>query len=75
MLEEMLQREPPPEFASDELRLRETLKELPKGAPEKVPLFADLTELLFESGFGSRQPEASVAACSASARSTRGGGC
>jgi hypothetical protein len=55
-LEDMLLREPPPEFGSDELRLRDALAELPKGAPEKVPLYANLAELVLESGYASRPP-------------------
>jgi hypothetical protein len=43
--------------STPQLRLREALKELPKGAPEKVPLYADLAELVLESGYASRPPD------------------
>ena len=59
-LADMLLREPPPTFASDEMRLRDVLNELPQGAPGRASLRADLAELVLESGFGSRQPDADV---------------
>ena len=57
-LSDMILREPPPEFASDELRLRDALKELPEGSPEAAYLKADLAALVLESGYGSRPPDA-----------------
>jgi len=56
-LPDLLLRKPPAEFGSDELRLRDALKELPAGAPEEVSLKAELAALVLESGYGSRQPD------------------
>lgn len=55
-LVDMLQREPPPEFMSDELRLREAL-DLAEDATETTRLKAALAALVLESGYSSRPPD------------------
>ncbi len=59
-LADLTRREPPPEFASDEMRVRDALNALPQTASpiEVATVKSELAALVLESGFGSRPPDA-----------------